>query len=167
MNLMIVMLLGGLWHGAGWNYLLWGGAHGLALVAERLLTGKRAKASIFGPGRIREAISMLFVFHVVTVLWLFFILPDVESFQAYWKSVFSRPMSISPNIGFGILLFGIPVVLQHLWGLFGKGKKSFCEDGLVDDQGALSTPECIVLGTMLALIVLNSGTAGQFIYFQF
>ena len=45
-NILITMLLGGLWHGASWNFVIWGGLHGVALVIERLLgvTGERAKA---------------------------------------------------------------------------------------------------------------------------
>ena len=57
MNLAIVMLLGGLWHGAAWNFVVWGGLHGVWLAAERAL-GKR---SLYGawPRPARVAFTFL------------------------------------------------------------------------------------------------------------
>jgi len=63
-NLMLTMLLGGLWHGAAWGFVLWGGLHGAALCTERLLRG-RVPAP---PAWARWAI----VFHVVVFGWILF-----------------------------------------------------------------------------------------------
>lgn len=74
LNLLITMLLGGLWHGAGWNFLIWGGMHGLFLVINHLWFGSRLRqryAHIFE----HAAFSILAVattFFVVTVAWVFF-----------------------------------------------------------------------------------------------
>jgi len=62
-NIMIVFLLSGLWHGAGWGFLIWGGLHGLAQVAERLLKGKTSP-----PKPLAWALTFLFV----NIAWVFF-----------------------------------------------------------------------------------------------
>ncbi|HYL72672.1 MAG TPA: MBOAT family protein [Bryobacteraceae bacterium] len=67
-NLMITMLLGGLWHGASWNFVVWGGYHGLLLSIERMMGVKRSgdRWSVFYPLRA------LATFGLVTVGWVFF-----------------------------------------------------------------------------------------------
>ena len=72
-NLMVVMLLGGLWHGASWNFLVWGGLHGALLAFERM----RGKAALYGalPAPLRVAAT----FVLVLVGWVFFRAPDLPS----------------------------------------------------------------------------------------
>jgi alginate O-acetyltransferase complex protein AlgI len=74
-NLMLTMTLGGLWHGAAWGFLLWGGLHGAGLVFERVLRG-RLKV----PAWLRWAI----VFHAVVFLWILF---RAESLPLAWDFV--------------------------------------------------------------------------------
>jgi alginate O-acetyltransferase complex protein AlgI len=76
-NLAIVMLLGGLWHGAAWNFVVWGGLHGLLLAVERF----RGKASFYAgvPAPLRVALT----FAVVLVTWVFFRAPDLPSAMRY------------------------------------------------------------------------------------
>ena len=76
-NLMIVMLLGGLWHGASWTFVIWGGLHGLYLAIERFMHGhssKRAEAERdLTPGQWAGfVLRVLFTFHLVCLAWLFF-----------------------------------------------------------------------------------------------
>ena len=68
-NLMITMLLGGLWHGAAWKFVMWGFLHGLGLAVERLLGGAgRRSTSVWGP----KPIAIILVFHFVCFGWIFF-----------------------------------------------------------------------------------------------
>jgi alginate O-acetyltransferase complex protein AlgI len=67
-NLMITMLLGGLWHGAAWTFVIWGGLHGAFLVAERRLRGRGPR---FDPA-VNRALARLLTFHVVCLAWIFF-----------------------------------------------------------------------------------------------
>jgi D-alanyl-lipoteichoic acid acyltransferase DltB (MBOAT superfamily) len=64
-NLMLTMLLGGLWHGAAWTFVLWGGIHGLGLAVERA-TGWRPHT------RAQQWLGRLITFHVVCLGWIFF-----------------------------------------------------------------------------------------------
>src|SRR5450432_2607336 len=65
-NLMAVMLFGGLWHGASWNFVIWGGIHGGMLALERA----RGKQSFYD--RFPAAVRMALTFLVVCVGWVFF-----------------------------------------------------------------------------------------------
>jgi alginate O-acetyltransferase complex protein AlgI len=66
LNLMLTMLLGGLWHGASWNFVIWGGYHGALLSAERFVWGREARTGI-----VRIPLTLL-TFLLVTVGWVFF-----------------------------------------------------------------------------------------------
>jgi alginate O-acetyltransferase complex protein AlgI len=69
-NLMVTMLLGGLWHGAGWNFVIWGGLHGLYLCLDRIRDAPRAL-----PDRVphlREVPAILVTFALVCFAWIFF-----------------------------------------------------------------------------------------------
>ncbi len=76
-NLAIVMLLGGLWHGASWNFLVWGALHGSVLAAERACGGEAAYARLPAPAR------MALTFVMVLVSWVFFRAPDLPSALRY------------------------------------------------------------------------------------
>jgi alginate O-acetyltransferase complex protein AlgI len=70
-NLLVTMLLGGLWHGAAWTFVLWGGIHGLGLAVEHRGGARREGAS--GPGRWwQPLVARLVTFHVVCLAWVFF-----------------------------------------------------------------------------------------------
>jgi len=76
-NLMLVMLLGGLWHGAAWTFLVWGALHGALLAAERM-QGKTAPWGAFPPP---ARVAMTFV--LVLVTWVFFRAADLPSALRY------------------------------------------------------------------------------------
>ena len=67
-NLMITMLLGGIWHGAKWTFLIWGGLHGLVLSIERIWRDIRPAR---WPG-LPTPIGILITFHIVVLGWIFF-----------------------------------------------------------------------------------------------
>lgn len=89
-NLMITMLLGGLWHGAAWTFVLWGGLHGLGMVWERHRETRRASpvaddtttAHLVPPtwrARVPNPVTAWFVtFHLVCLGWVLFRAPDLE-----------------------------------------------------------------------------------------
>ena len=92
LNLMIVMGLGGLWHGAGLSYLTWGLLHGLMLVIERPLLPylQAIDSMVFRAARIG------FVFVAVTLLWIFFKLPNFEHAVSYLSGMFALGTNPSP-----------------------------------------------------------------------
>jgi alginate O-acetyltransferase complex protein AlgI len=81
-NLAIVMLLGGLWHGAAWNFAVWGGLHGIWLALERA----RGKRSFYG--RLPRPARVALTFGGVLVTWVFFRAPDMAAAWRYIAAMF-------------------------------------------------------------------------------
>lgn len=105
-NLMLTMLLGGLWHGAAWTFVLWGGLHGLYLVVERLL-GLRDPTT-WRPWR--QALGVLLTFHLVCLTWVPFRAPG---FEAMWQllAALGGPWTV-PEVGMVVAVAaGLALVL--------------------------------------------------------
>jgi alginate O-acetyltransferase complex protein AlgI len=81
-NLLTVMFLGGLWHGASWNFVIWGSAHGLLLAAERAAPGRSLWSRL--PGFVQVALA----FTVVSLLWVLFRAPDLPGAIHYYARLF-------------------------------------------------------------------------------
>lgn len=150
-NLMIVMILGGLWHGAAWSFALWGLWHGIGLVLERPLLSRK---SDFAKSRIGIALRIFMVFNFVTLGWLFFKLQNSNEAFLYIKAMVSQnPYKTSSLTLLLIGIFGVPVIIYHL----------------MATTRVRPAPVVIriVKGMMLFLIVTSAGPAVDFIYFQF
>lgn len=108
-NLMITMLLGGLWHGAGWTFVIWGGLHGFYLSINHFW---RKWHSSFNPADAhqtdsfwRQKLSILLTFAAVVISWVFFRSNNVEMATSIVKSMaglngVSLPESLSAPLGF-------------------------------------------------------------------
>ncbi len=88
-NLLLTMLIGGLWHGASWRFVAWGGLHGLALAIHRLTGGTATPPK----HPLRRLGGWLLTFHFVLLLWVFFRAKDFETAL----QVFARLASIDWN----------------------------------------------------------------------
>ncbi|MCP4663890.1 MAG: MBOAT family protein, partial [bacterium] len=97
LHLAIVMLLGGLWHGAAWNFAIWGGIHGLLLMLERFRGGERAGE------KLPDALRVTRTFLLVLVSWVFFRSETVSEAIAYLGSM----VGLSPTRPAAALLSGI------------------------------------------------------------
>lgn len=151
LNLFLVMLLGGLWHGAGWNYAVWGMIHGVALGLERLLITSKEGATTW-----LKCLRVGMVFLIVTIAWLFFKLPNFTQALLYIQKMGTNwHLPFIPGIReVYVLIFCMAVALYHLYYLW-KGERQFPK------------LEMILLAIMLFFIMTNSGFQGDFIYFQF
>ena len=166
-NLFVVMLLGGLWHGAGWNYLIWGVGHGALLVIERFFSMRPMQETSFLHLIIRS-VKRIYVFSGVTLLWLFFIYSDLNDISQFFSKVAEFDLEYSKPLAFSTMLFSLPVVLWHFKDLiFSRKELHYYKNGLVNTKSNVNLNSTIILGVLLALIILNHGTSGEFIYFQF
>jgi D-alanyl-lipoteichoic acid acyltransferase DltB (MBOAT superfamily) len=97
--LMITMLVGGIWHGASWNFIVWGAAHGLALVVHKTLSNKGGQKHESKNGRLKRFLGIIFTFHLVSFLWIFFRAVD---FKHAFESInqMMTPIKTSDFIGF-------------------------------------------------------------------
>lgn len=111
MNLMVTMLLGGLWHGAGWTFVVWGGLHGLYMVivhswhAIRRGMGQDPTIPLSKP---LHMLSVLLTFLAVSIAWVFFRADTISSAIAITRSMI------------GVDGFSIPEIWLHQWGAFGQ-----------------------------------------------
>lgn len=161
LNLMVTMLLGGLWHGANWTFVVWGALHGLYLVVHRLWS----KLPWPALQRMRQTVlwrwvSRLLLFHMVCLAWIFFRAPTFElAFEAI--SRFAHWGSLT--------LASAPVVVMLAIGLAGQYTPKSCINGL---ERWLARWPALARGGALACAVFVIDLFGPtgiapFIYFQF
>jgi D-alanyl-lipoteichoic acid acyltransferase DltB (MBOAT superfamily) len=152
LNIMIVMFLGGLWHGAAWSYAIWGTVHGLALMIERPFLGSR----FYTCDRIAlRILRTLIVVVFVSFAWLLFRLPDFGQVQTYLAALVSNWNTFAgAEAAMTLVAYSLPVVIYHL-----------AQFGLPASLRPVA--RTWIYGGLLAMIALNSGVPGAFIYFQF
>jgi D-alanyl-lipoteichoic acid acyltransferase DltB (MBOAT superfamily) len=165
-NLMTTMLLGGLWHGASWNFVIWGGLHGVYLSVYHFWS--RAKAAAAPPATepeggiaaiARGAVSAVLVYALVTFTWLFFRARDTATTWSYLAGLLSMrggyEGAILPALALALMTLAIDV-----------------PQAIADDECTLVTWTPVRRAAFVTaglLFVLFSGTQGHepFIYFQF
>lgn len=166
-NLMITMILGGLWHGAGIAYILWGFYHGTLLVAHRLWTQifrRKKSAEMLQKTLWTRAVQIALViifFHLTCIGWLFFRagasrFSQTAVVKSYLQAMFTMPQSINALAVGVLLLCGIGLALQwrndvmlrfHHWPVKWQATS--------------------VVLALLAIASLGVFEGAQFIYFQF
>ena len=106
-NLMLTMLLGGLWHGAAWTFVIWGGLHGFLLAAHRLLIGGGARPRELAvrregeepPVRWRDVPAIFATFNLVSLCWVFFRADSLGQAVDYVRGLLSlRPGLPDPEL---------------------------------------------------------------------
>lgn len=162
-NIFIVMILGGLWHGAAWSYAVWGLWHGAALILERIFMHSSRGKRGYVPLRI------LGVFSYVTLGWLLFKLPEFSHVIRYVKAVmFNMNRDHHYPSLYGAILFSTPVLLYYFRKILKNGQSSgVARSGKADSLFLSIFNEELVYALLLAGIIINSGEPGAFIYFQF
>jgi alginate O-acetyltransferase complex protein AlgI len=155
-NLMVVMLLGGLWHGAAWTYVVWGAMHGGALVMERLL-GLEQKAGGAKTGWT-GLFWFVFVQMVVILGWIVFRSPTIDAAGLYVSNLVSGEFGPIPPAAWLPLIVSMPVAIMHLRGY------------VVDrNPSARVSPleKSILAASMFVATLTLYGQDSAFIYFQF
>jgi len=162
-NLWIVFLISGLWHGAAWNFVLWGAFHGLFLVADRLFLIKVYK-------KIGKAPSIIVTFIITLVGWVLFRAANISFAGVYIHKMFSFDFAqteISFDVKFYTILF--IAIFFSFFGAF-RGVEKWQERILNPDQ----TNKAIIGMTLVAILFLminigaiTSSGFNPFIYFRF
>ena len=167
-NLMTTMVLGGLWHGAGVAFLLWGAYHGLLLAVHRAWSNWRKRSSLplpaVWPRRLGRIILVILFFHVTCVGWLLFragALPAGEQFPAIQRYL-DAMLNLHLHSGVSPLLR--PVLLLGALGLILQWK---CEAMDQFNTWRLAWKVTAVVATLAAIAAFGVFKGAQFIYFQF
>ena len=166
LNLALTMLLGGLWHGASWNFIVWGGLHGVALAVHKFVRSLRHRPKNYRSTGIRKVFAVLLTFHFVCFCWIFFRNATFESSVTMIRQVFTA---------FHFELFG--QLVTGYWKVFALMAVGFLLHWCPDSwQQACS--RCVtrlpLLGQAFLLVALiylviqvKSSDIQPFIYFQF
>lgn len=96
LNILIVFTISGLWHGAAYAFIIWGLLHGIVMILERLLYGKRIK-SINNAPSLLNLLRILFTFNIVSLIWIFFRLESVADSLHVINKIFTEPGALFFN----------------------------------------------------------------------
>jgi alginate O-acetyltransferase complex protein AlgI len=155
LNLLTTMLLGGLWHGASWNFVIWGGIHGLLLAAHRAV-----RARFSAPrGRVWELVSIFATFQLVCLAWIFFrcgSFAQARAMLAALGGLRGSELVTGLLLAVGLLLgYAACVRLTHAVLAWAPARVS---QELAYGLGA---------GLVILCVSLFSAPGAEFIYFQF
>jgi alginate O-acetyltransferase complex protein AlgI len=157
-NLFVVMLLGGLWHGAAWNFVIWGAIHGALLAFERM----RGKSAVYGA--LRGPAATAITFAIVLITWVFFRAPDLTSALHYLG--FMAGAAAQPGAA---LLSGIVYQPYYVGTVALAAAIVWGAPQTWDWTRTLTMPKAAVAMALLvvAAIVLSTQAYNPFIYFIF
>ncbi|HZT57750.1 MAG TPA: MBOAT family O-acyltransferase [Pyrinomonadaceae bacterium] len=178
-NLMLTMLIGGLWHGAAWRFVVWGGLHGTYLVTERLLKSvlkKRAVAQtqpapvpvaeggfVLLSGRFAQVALALVTYALVCVAWVFFRAQDFASARGVAAAMIGRRREFMPlDAGMVAALAVVALMLVAHWRMR--------DTDLAEVAGRIPVwlrPLILTFLVVSIFFTLLSGDSRAFIYFQF
>lgn len=168
-NLLLTMLLGGLWHGANWTFVVWGGLHGLYLSVHKfLLERERPDSRRWSGGPVGKLIMVLKVvatFHLVALAWIFF---RAESFAVAWNYLYGI-LSWNPAIGnYPASTLGLRFTILCLT-IFAldMAQESSREEAFLLRQRWFVRGACYASLIILILVFGGLGANIPFIYFQF
>ena len=158
-NLALTMLLGGLWHGAACSFVVWGGLHGLYLMADRW--AGRDRPEVDRPLRASDVPSMLWTFHLVCLAWLFFRADTLGGAIAYLRRIVALGQGPVTTGSIALVVLASLAVLAL----------DLVQRSSGHHDAVLRWPELrrgLAYGVAVAAIVLFSGGSPvPFIYFQF
>ena len=164
-NVMIVFLLCGLWHGANWTFVVWGGIHGLlqviGLMTKQFRTGIYRQLKI--PEKLREMTRIFITFHLVTFAWIFFRANSLTDSYHYINRLFFNWPELfidSNSMAYGIAGITILIIIE-MYKYTGKFSMEY-----LFKISATARWACIYLIIFL-IILCGVGSDSAFIYFQF
>lgn len=151
-NLMTTFLVSGLWHGAAWNFIIWGGLHGGGQIVEKSNVYKR---------KIPAIVKILLTFLFVSTCWIFFRLESIDKIYTGFRKIlfdFGIP-AVQAVLVYGLITLTVVVVKDVIDEYYPKIKLLNSDNFWVSN---------VTTGIFLAIIILfGSFSGGNFIYFQF
>lgn len=166
-NLFLVMAIGGLWHGASWNFVIWGSCHGILLIIERWSSQHFGGISLFWLRPIR----IFGTFILVSLLWVFFRSPNFATALCYLQGLFSKKggFSLPYTYEMNFLYCFLVIAIGHIWGSFYFNDNKQLLAGFKKWENSLG--KTLFFGVLasisLILIVLFSADSKPFVYFVF
>lgn len=165
-NLILTMLLGGLWHGASWNFVVWGGLHGVALAVHKFFRNLMHRPKNYRSTGLRKFFAVMLTFHFVCLGWIFFRNTTFEASLTMIQQVFT---AFHPELA-GQLFAGY----WEVFALMAVGYLlHWCPDSWQEacTKGMIRLPlifQALILILLIFLVIqVKSSDIQPFIYFQF
>ena len=158
-NLMITMLLGGLWHGAAWTFVIWGALHGGFLAFHRWWS--RRRGSVVSASPVGSILGWLLTFHVICGAWIFFRAGSLEIALRYCKGLLTfRPGPVDTDALSVLVLAAVAMfTIDYLQRRYDGHEFVFAWP---------SVPRGVAYACLiLPVVIFSGGTPTPFIYFQF
>ena len=154
-NLFITFLVGGIWHGANWTFVIWGMLHGIALVVHRMWQKSKLK--------MNDALGVVLTFLFVNFAWVFFRATTFKDAISVLKSMvgLNNFHYAGSNVSTDIYL--APTLLVGVFLLFCKNPNQLVSEFATNKKHLFY----MVVLAIIGLLYLNSITASDFLYFDF
>ncbi len=164
-NLMLTMLIGGLWHGANWTFVVWGGLHGFYLWVEKFVDDKTGKISALvssSKKTITGFMYAMFTFFLINITWVFF---RAETFTKAWnifKSMFGMQKGEPLLTSLALLKVAVIIPLMLFFQWLMRNTKVLTEAYKISWwlMG-------IIWAVLILLLIWSQESSSSFIYFQF
>lgn len=165
-NLILTMLLGGLWHGASWNFIVWGGLHGVALACHKFFRSLLGRGKNYHSTGLRKCLAVIVTFHFVCFCWIFFRNSTFEGSMSMISQIFS---SFHPEL-FGQLISGywkvfLLMAVGFALHLCPDSWQDFCSNAVVKMPFVIQA--LLLIAVIFIIIQVKSSDIQPFIYFQF
>lgn len=156
-NLMLTMVIGGIWHGAGWTFVCWGAVHGALLCAYRPLGSKKILKGYLG-----HTVAVVLFFQWVCLTWLLFRAESIDQAGSMIASIF-MDFTITDFSRYGfwvVVFFTLPLILCEIW----SERKPLVRRLELVHWSLRAGVYCYFVFMLIAFAPV---THGEFIYFQF
>lgn len=162
-NISTIFVLSGIWHGAAWNFLIWGCLHACYYLVEHFL-GLQKKDIHWT--RFTSAIAGIVVFILVTIAWIFFRLDTFESATYVISKIFSDSPGI-PNLGSSSFAFAGTIAMLAIFFIYEilVRRQKLCFD--VENYSNRLSANLFSMVPLLVLMGMFGVTTDKFVYFQF
>ena len=159
-NILVVWMLTGLWHGASWNFVLWGVYFGVLLVLEKLILLRWLK-------RLPAVLRHIYALVLVTISWTLFAFTEISKGAAWCKAMLSGVLFDSSSL-YLLLTYG-PMLAICALAATPLGKRFYKKLGTRLGQRALTVVDCggLTCVLVMAAAYLVSGSYNPFLYFRF
>lgn len=162
-NLLVTMLLGGLWHGASWTFVVWGGLHGSFLVVERLLRARKGASEIWSRPPLKLLLGLV-TFVCVCFAWVFFRAQSFASALAICRGMFGFAAANTERLVTDAQVVTVALATACILTLHWFMKESSLEDVV---ERVPWWGRSLLLASLLLCLFLTPGEDHAFIYFQF
>jgi alginate O-acetyltransferase complex protein AlgI len=160
LNLVITMVLGGLWHGANWTFVIWGLLHGVAQAVYRGFLAVRGKAKP-SPNGFARVLRILVTFHFVVLTWIFFRAADLKTARDLLAELAGGTFTfanVTPSFAAVLAIAALAHFLPKGW--YERAQRLFCDSPFFVQAGAMAA-------LVLAIQYVGSSGVAPFIYTKF